>query len=138
MPRFVDTNVLVYAVDRDESTKRDLARALLAPRPDFDLILSAQVLGEFYVVATRKLARPVAPADAGAMVDQLRRLPTVAIDAELVAAAISGSREWQVSYWDALILRSAERAGCDVVLSEDFADGAQYGRVRVENPFATA
>ena len=138
MPRFVDTNVLVYAVDRDEPEKRKRAVDLLRPGADADLVLSAQVLGEFYVVVTRKLARPLSPRVAQAMIAELRRLPTVAIDADLVAEAIRGSDDWQVSYWDALIVRSAERAGCDVVVSEDFAEGAQYGTVRIENPFATS
>ena len=63
-------------------------------------------------------------------------LPVVAVDASLVAAAITGSREWRVSIWDALILRAAEVAGCRRVLSEDLADGGTYGSVVVENPFA--
>ncbi len=68
------------------------------------------------------------------MVRQLMALPVVAIDASLVASAITGSREWQVSIWDALIVRAAEVAGCRRVLSEDFADGRTYGSVIVENP----
>ena len=47
-----------------------------------------------------------------------------AIDASLVASAVAGSREWQISIWDALIVRAAEVAGCRRVLSEDLADGA--------------
>ena len=70
------------------------------------------------------------------MVRQLAALPVVAIDSSLVASAITGSREWQISIWDALILRAAEIAGCRRVLSEDLADGTTYGSVVVENPFA--
>jgi predicted nucleic acid-binding protein len=80
---------------------------------------------------------PVPQEEAEAMVDQLRALPVVAIDASLVAAAIAGSREWQISIWDALILRAAEIAGCGRVFSEDLADGRTYGSIVVENPFAT-
>ena len=60
----------------------------------------------------------------------------VAIDSSLVASAIAGSRAWEISIWDALILRAAEVAGCRRVPSEDLADGATYGSVVVENPFA--
>jgi predicted nucleic acid-binding protein len=102
-----------------------------------DLVISTQVLTEFYAVVTRKLAVPVSSDDAEAMVRQLSDLPVVAIDSSLVVSAIAGSRAWQVSIWDALILRAAEVAGCRRVLSEDLADGATYGSVVVENPFAS-
>jgi predicted nucleic acid-binding protein len=57
----------------------------------------------------------------------------VSIDASLVASAIASSREWQVSIWDALILRAAEVAGCRLVLSEDLGDRRSYGSIVVEN-----
>jgi predicted nucleic acid-binding protein len=57
-PWFVDTNVLVYAFDDDAPDKRKTARRLLDDKAD-QLVLSAQVLGEFYVTVTRKLARPL-------------------------------------------------------------------------------
>ena len=98
-------------------------------------MISAQVLTEFYAVTTRMLAVPLDHAAAEAMVRQLSLLPVVAIDASLVASAITGAREWQVSIRDALILRAAEFAGCQRVLSEDLADGRTYGSVIVENPF---
>jgi predicted nucleic acid-binding protein len=136
-PVFVDTNVWVYAVDAADPAKRERALEVVAPARGRDLVISTQVLTEFYAVVTRKLAVPVPAQDAEAMVAQLSALPVVAVDASLVAAAIAGSREWQVSLWDALILRAAEVAGCRRVLSEDLADGAGYGSVVVENPFAS-
>jgi predicted nucleic acid-binding protein len=133
---FVDTNVWVYAVDRDAGAKQATAVAVLNPARADDLVISSQVLGEFYVTVTKKLSRPV-PRDAAArMVDQMRRLPVVAIDEHHVTAAIAGHWSWGLSYWDALIVAAAERAGCNRLLTEDLADGATYGTVRVENPFA--
>jgi len=135
-PIFVDTNVWVYAVDAADPAKRKRAMEVTAAAVGRDLVISTQVLTEFYAVATRKLAVPVSSDDAEAMVRQLSDLPVVAIDSSLVVSAIAGSRAWQVSIWDALILRAAEVAGCRRVLSEDLADGATYGSVVVENPFA--
>ena len=135
-PIFVDTNVWVYAVDAADRPKRRRALEATAPAPGRDLVISTQVLTEFYAVVTRKLAVPVSVEDAEAMVRQLSVLPVVAIDSSLVASAIAVSREWQISIWDALILRAAEVAGCRRVLSEDLADGTTYGSVVVENPFA--
>ena len=137
-PVFVDTNVWVCAVDTADPAKRERALQAVAPAPGRDIVVSTQVLTEFYAVVTRKLATPVSLDDAEAMVHQLLALPVVAIDASLVASVISGSREWQISIWDALIVRAAEVAGCRRVLSEDLADGRTYGSIVVENPFATA
>jgi len=135
-PVFVDTNIWVYAVDTADPTKRRRALEAVAPGGGRDLVVSTQVLTELYAVVTRKLAVPVPPDDAEAMVRQLMALPVVAIDASLVASAVAGSREWQISIWDALIVRAAEVAGCRRVLSEDLADGRTYGSVIVENPLA--
>ncbi|MFI5255330.1 MAG: PIN domain-containing protein [Candidatus Limnocylindrales bacterium] len=135
-PFFVDTNVWVYAVDGADPAKREQAIAAVAPAPGRDLVVSTQVLTEFYAVVTRKLAVPVRADDAEAMVRQLSALPVIGIDSSLVASAIGGSREWQISIWDALIIRAAEVAGCRRILSEDLADGTRYGSVTVENPFA--
>lgn len=136
-PVFVDTNVWVYAVDAADPVRRERALAVTAPVSGRDLVVSTQVLVEFYAVVTRKLALPLPPESAEAMVRELAGLPVVAVDGSLVASAIAGSRLWQVSIWDALILRAAEVAGCRRVLSEDLADGATYGSVVVENPFTT-
>ena len=135
-PIFVDTNVWVYAVDTADPDKRKRAMDATAPASGRDLVVSTQVLTEFYAVVTRKLAVPVSVEDAEAMVRQLSVLPVVGIDASLVVSAIASSREWQISIWDALILRAADVAGCRRVLSEDLADGMTYGSVVVENPFA--
>jgi predicted nucleic acid-binding protein len=132
---FVDTNVWVYAVDEADPAKRARALELLAPSPDSNVVVSTQVLIEFYVVVTRKLATPLAAEAAQAMVDEMARLPVVPTDSQLVLSAIAGSREWAISLWDALIIRAAEASGCDVVLSEDLTHGARYGSIRVENPF---
>lgn len=136
-PTFVDTNVWVYAVDAADADKRRRALEVTAPGSGRDLVISTQVLTEFYAVVTRKLAVPVSVEEAESMVGQLSMLPVVAIDASLVVSAIAGSRSWSISIWDALIIRAAETAGCRRVLSEDLADGATYGSVVVENPFAT-
>lgn len=133
---FVDTSVWVYAVDRDEPAKRTRARDVLEPTMDVDLVVSTQVLGEFYVTVTRKLARPVAPAAAGRLVERMCQLPVVTLDADHVASAIAGSQAWGISYWDALVIVAAESAGCGRLISEDLVDGGTYGSVRVENPFA--
>jgi predicted nucleic acid-binding protein len=138
MRAFVDTNVWVYAVDDAEPHKQALARAAVAPSQGTEVIVSAQVLGEFYVTVRRRFETTIPVDDAVALVDRLRQLTVVPIDGALAASAIASSEQWQVSYWDALILEAAAAADCDVLLSEDLAEGRRYGSVRVQNPFAPA
>jgi predicted nucleic acid-binding protein len=132
---FVDTNVLVYAVDDGEPRKRDRARSLLAAPSAGALVVSTQVLNEFYVVTTRKLERPLPEARAAEAVKQLSMLPTVVTDVALVHSAITISRESRLSLWDALIVAAATAAGCERILTEDLSDGASIGSVKIENPF---
>jgi predicted nucleic acid-binding protein len=133
---FLDTNVAVYAYDRDEPAKREIARSILAGDGE-PLVVSTQVLAEFYWVSTRRLERPLAEDDAAEVVRTLADLMVVGADAELVRAAIDLARERQISSWDALIVRAAQVGGCERLLSEDLQDGTRFDEVRVENPFAT-
>lgn len=132
---FLDTNVLVYALDEDKPQKRATARRLLASAPPGTFVLSAQVLGELYVTVTRKLAKPLPPERAAEVLDWLGLLPVVPIDAALVGRAVEISREAQISYRDGLVVAAAARAECRRLLSEDLDDGQEIASVRVENPF---
>lgn len=132
---FLDTNVLVYAFDDGEAIKQNAARRLLAA-PDASFVISAQVIGEFYVAVTRKLEKPLDPSHAARAVDQLLRMPVVAIDGLLATAAVGRSQSSKISYWDALILEAARAGGAQQVLSEDLNPGQDYDGVTVVNPFA--
>ena len=134
---FLDTNVLVYASDRDEPEKRRRARALLrATADEGNGVISTQVVQEFFVTATRKLA--IDPLRAKAIVATLRRMELIEVTLEDISQAIDGVVLWQVAFWDALILSAAGRASCSVVYSEDLNAGQRYGGVEVKNPFAEA
>ncbi len=134
---FLDTNVLVYAFDRADKAKRSRAIAILSEldAPGDTLVLSTQVLSEFYVTVTRKLARPLPEPEAERAVNELSRMPVVPVDAPLVQAAVARSRSSRISYWDALIVEAASVAACDLLLTEDLQHGQQFGRVKVTNPF---
>lgn len=135
---FVDTNIWVYTVDAADPVRRARALAAIAPDGGRELVISTQVLAEFYAVVTRKLAVPLTPDAARALAVQMAALTVVTVDASLVTAAIDGCRAWGISIWDALIIRAAEVAGCRTLLSEDLADGVEYGTVRVTNPLRPA
>ncbi len=134
---FIDTNVAVYAADFDdrERAKQQLAAQLLTSDPS-QLVVSTQVLQEYYVVVTRKLQKPMTAAEAAASVRSLARLAVVGIDRPLVLSAVDTSRSAQISLWDALIIEAASQAGCERVLTEDLTHGQVIKGVRIENPFA--
>ena len=133
--RFVDTNVLLYAIsnNRREAPKTTIANEVLEAE---DLALSSQVLQEFYVQATRA-SRTDRLAHEGVMefMESLVRYPLLRTTRGLVFAAVESCRHFRVSYWDAAIIEAARTLGCDVVLSEDLSHSQDYDGVRVENPF---
>ena len=133
-PKFVDTNVLVYLFDADSSKKQARARDLLREERD-RLIVSVQVLGEFYVTVTRKLAAPLSADAASRAVDALRELQVETLHSGLVRAAGRGSRVSRLSYRDSLIVETALSAGADVLFTEDLQDGQSIDGLRVVNPF---
>lgn len=133
--RFVDTNVLLYAISRDpeEQGKAERANAIL---DGGDVSLSVQVLQEFYVQATRESrADPISHEQATQLVESLLAFPVAEITTGLMLAAMTTRQRHRISYWDAAIIEAARSLGCEVVLSEDLGDGEDYDGVRVENPF---
>lgn len=133
---FFDTNVLVYLFDADSPEKQTRAReALQTALERGTVVVSTQVLQEFFVTVTRKLARPLPAAEAESALRRLMDLPVVQVDPDLILAAAVSARRDRISFWDALILATASAAGCGEVLSEDLQHGPSFGRVRVVNPF---
>jgi predicted nucleic acid-binding protein len=133
--RFVDTNVLLYAVSRDpeERHKAERARGILTER---DLALSVQVLQEFYVQATRE-SRPdrLTHEQAAKLVEAFTRFTMSDVTRHIVLAALATCHRFRISYWDAAIVEAARALDCATVLSEDLSDGQDYAGVMVENPF---
>lgn len=133
---FVDTNVLVYAHDRSESRKQPMAQTLLeglwASRTG---ALSTQILQEFYVVATRKFDPPMSKRAAREVVALYAVWPLVQIDLPLIVTASRLEERHKLSFWDALVVEAARRAGATRLISEDLQSGRLIGGVRIENPF---
>ncbi len=133
---FVDTNVLVYAYDRREGDKHLVARNLLVELwRDGTGSLSTQVLQEFYVTVTRKLVHPLPRSKARALVRRYGQWVLLPILTEDVIAAAELEESEQLSFWDALIVTSAGRAGAQTIVSEDFQAGRQILGIQIENPF---
>lgn len=131
---FADTNLLLYSLDA-----RNLEKRLRAVQwMDFLWAsgrgrLSWQVLNEFYANAVRKIAVP--REEARRAVALFAKWRPAGVSMEVLERAWYWADQAQLAHWDAMILASAERQGCEVLLSEDFQSGRKYGSVQVINPF---
>ena len=130
---FVDTNILIYAFDRTAAKKREAAAALVERLwLERTGCVSLQVLQEFYVTATRKLN--MASKDALAQVERFGKwtVHRPAVDDVLQAIRLHAGKK--ISFWDAMILRSATSLGCSVIWSEDLSARQRWNGVTVQNP----
>jgi predicted nucleic acid-binding protein len=133
---FVDSNVLLYAHDLSERTKQPIARAVLE-----DLwstrtgVVSTQVLQEFYVVATRRFDPPIPRAEAREIIALYAAWTVVQVDPALILDAAVLEERHTLSFWDALIVEAAARAGATRLLTEDLQHGRRISGLSIEDPF---
>lgn len=131
---FVDTNILLYAHDVDAGDKHLRAvKALEQLWTDRMGVLSPQVLQEFYVNVTRKLAKPLAKSTARRVMETYS-IWAIETSSEDVLAACRIEEEARISFWDALICASAAKAGAEKIYSEDLNPGQRIAGLRIENP----
>jgi predicted nucleic acid-binding protein len=135
VPRFIDTNILLYSISQDpaEARKRDIAIALLDAD---DIALSVQVLQEFYVQVTRATRTDALPHEiaAGLIGTWLRfRVQDNTLAVMLGALEIKALHGF--SYWDAAIVAAARALGCGELLSEDMSHGRVVEGVVIRDPF---
>jgi predicted nucleic acid-binding protein len=130
---FIDTNLLVYAVDKDAGTKRSLAIAALSPfyqsqaRP----IISLQVIHEF---SYRLFRWGIDPTQIEAMVSPMYGWRVIPNDLDVFREGMILKERFQLSFWDSLILSAAIKAEADELWSEDFNTGQRYDGVLAVNP----
>jgi len=139
MSTFFDTNVLVVAVDAGDPVRQNIAIERLSRAIKEDsVVISTQVLQEFYNVTTRKLKPPLSALEAANQISQLCEFEVMGATADSVLAAADLAQKHQLSWWDALILESALRANASVLVSQDGQHGQRFGKLVIENPFLSA
>ena len=131
---FIDTNILVYTLDKHDRKKHVRCRQLLKQlEADMDGVMSTQVMQEFYVTAVKKLGvEPLLVKDILRTFES--NLEVVLLTPALIKEAIDCQILSRISFWDALIVIAAESANCDVIWSEDLNHGQIIRGVRIENP----
>ncbi|MDB5730783.1 MAG: hypothetical protein JWQ03_678 [Variovorax sp.] len=139
MSTFFDTNILVYAVDAGDPVRQDIAieRFARAVRDD-SVVVSTQVLQEFYNITTRKLRPPLSAREAASQIGQLCAFEVLGATAGSVLAAAELAQRHRLQWWDALILEAALRANAEVLVSQEGQHGQRFGRLVIENPFHPA
>lgn len=133
---FLDTNILVYAATScaTEAEKKEKVLSILSRT---GLVVSTQVIGEFYNVVTS--VRRISPLSHEAALDWIDiwlELNVYNITVPVVRTALRWKKDYNIHYYDALILSAAQEAECPVLYSEDLNNGQIYGSVTVVNPFA--
>jgi predicted nucleic acid-binding protein len=136
---FVDSTTLLYPLDdQDQRKKRVCAGWLRTLRQTDLLILSPQVLNETYSVVCRKPAFTAVRPYIRTYLQDYIRWTKAPVAPETTEAAFALEDRYRLSFWDALVMASANAAGCEFFLSEDLNDGQLYGAVRAINPFRHA
>ena len=136
---FFDTNVLVYAFDKSEPEKGIIARQLISDfGTDGNLVLSTQVLQEFYVVVTKIGKLMLSREEAENIVNEFAEFPLVQVDMAIISRAMKRHQSKIFSFWDSLIVEAALKLGCSQLLSEDMQDGLVIHSMTIRNPFASS
>ncbi|MBF0426371.1 MAG: PIN domain-containing protein [Magnetococcales bacterium] len=133
----LDTNILLYALDREADKKHAIASALLDQAVAENCVLMLQALGEFFRAATGKGKMPVVEAS-----DQVRDWLTLfrvqSAGPSTITKALRAVQDHGISFWDAMLWACAKEAGCKIVVSEDFQHGRVLEGVGFHNPFLDA
>ena len=131
----LDTNILVYAVDRDAGERRRRARELVRRAARQDCVLALQALAEFFHATVCK--NLLSPARASAFVrDWCDVFQVVRADSAAFTEAMNAVEEHRLSFWDAMLWATIRRSNCSALLSEDMQDGRHLGGVEIIDPFA--
>ena len=131
---FLDTNILIYSVDRADPAKQNTALELIARHAkDRTGVISTQVLQEFYSAATRKLG--IEPLQARQHLRDFRVFDIVQVTPAIIEEGIDCSILHQLSFWDGLILAAAATAKSAELLSEDLGHPQKLQGLTIRNPF---
>ena len=131
---FLDTNILVYTVDRNDKKKLSQARKILENAIANDKpVISTQVLQEFYSATTNKLK--LDKIIAKNIIHNFRNMEIVQVDLGIIEQGIDISLLFQISFWDSLIIAAAEHANCEMIYTEDLNDTQTIRGIKIVNPF---
>ena len=135
---FLDTNIIVYAHDRSSGDKHAVAREIMERLWESRKgVISVQVLQEFFVCVTQKIAKPLVIKNARTILEYLSNWDVVVNDKYITSKAIDLQEKYRFSFWDSLVIQAAIQGQARILLSEDLPDGQAVKDLKILNPFAT-
>lgn len=130
----LDTNILIYAIDRDSKKKHERAISLIDQAINLDCVLTLQALCEFYSAATRK--KYANHDEVSSFIKEIMVVfPVVVSSNKTLPIALKAIEEHGLSFWDSLLWATAKENGCSLIITEDFQDNFLLGGVKMKNPF---
>jgi predicted nucleic acid-binding protein len=132
---FLDTNLLVYALDVADRRKHGIAQALTVRAVAGEFAISVQVLSELSAILLQKYRSKYDARAVVAILDSLRPIPLIVPDAAMVRRAVEALGQYGIHFYDGMIVAAAERGGCETIWSEDLNPQQKYFGVAVANPF---
>ncbi|MGD2184523.1 MAG: PIN domain-containing protein [Desulfobacterales bacterium] len=133
---FIDTNIIIYAHDLDSGPKHDIAAIIIANLwEEKSGIISTQVLQEFYVNVTRKIATPLSLAQARGVIENYLVWHVEFNGPETILLASEIEERYNLSFWDSMIVAAARNAEAEKILTEDLNPGQIVEGILIENPF---
>jgi len=134
--QFVDTNIFLYAYDSSAPKKKELAQKLISELwQSRQGVISIQVLQELYVNLTRKLPKPVSTELAAQIIADLGQWRLHEPKLSDLQRAVELERIYSISFWDAMIVNSAQHMGCKILWTEDLNSGQYLADLIIKNPF---
>jgi len=133
---FVDTNVIVYAYDKDAGDKHRVALDIMKDLWRSGLgSISTQILQELFVTLTKKVSAPLDISVVRETVRRLSKWDVLLIDVDTIISATELQERYKYSFWDSLIIASAIAGGAKTIFSEDLSDGQTIQGITIKNPF---
>ena len=130
---FIDTNILVYLADSSDLDRQNKTREILKKDlRDNHLIISTQVIQEFFITATKKLS--IDSLQAKEIIKSFLNMEVVTVVPEIILNSIDILVLNKVSFWDSLIVASAQFANCSIIYSEDMQNNQKFGNTKIVNP----
>lgn len=133
---FLDTNIIVYAHDRSSGDKHAVAREIMERLWESRKgVISVQILQEFFVCVTQKIAKPLVIKNARTILEYLSNWDVVVNDKYITLKAIDLQEKYRFSFWDSLVIQAAIQGQARILFSEDLPDGQVIKDVKILNPF---
>jgi predicted nucleic acid-binding protein len=132
---FIDTNIFVYTIDKFDKGKQKIARKILKEKfANETVVISTQVLQEFYNICTKKLnIKPLKAKDY--IHSYIEGFEVVQNGPAIIERGIDISIISKISFWDALLIAAAESSNSTEIMTEDLNNGQIINGVKITNPF---